>query len=138
MNPPNPNNKRKANETLDSRQSKKRNVILVGTKLEIIQCAKDGATTSDLARKYNLSASTISTILNPAKKDKLIELVAKNKVLEGTKTMKLAHYSDIDKAVDTWFANVSRLKNIAITGPDIKEKSLALASKLNHPDSFFE
>ena len=113
---------------------KKRNVILVGTKLEIIQCAKDGDSTGDLARKYNLSASTISTILNPANKDKLIELVEKNKVLEGTKTIKLAHYGNIDKAVDTWFANFSRLNNIAITGSDIKEKALALASKLNHPD----
>ena len=32
------------------------------------------------------------------------------------------------------YTNVSRLNNIAVTGPDIKEKALALASKLNHPD----
>ena len=93
-------NKRKAQTTLDSPQSKKRHVILVGTKLEIIQGHKNGVSTSDLARKYNLSASTISTIINPANQEKLIGLVAKSKVLETTKTLKLAQYMDIDRAVD--------------------------------------
>ena len=44
---------------------KKRNVICLQTKLEIIKKYRSGMQTGDLAKEYGLASSTISTIIKP-------------------------------------------------------------------------
>ena len=76
---------------------KKRNVICLQTKLEIIKKYRSGMQTWDLAREYGLASSTISTIIKPNFVAKVEELLAKGKVDEKTTHMKFPSYPDIEK-----------------------------------------
>jgi hypothetical protein len=111
---------------------KKRNVIDARTKLEIIQKAKTMKGV-DLAKKYNLSTSTISTIMSS--EPTLVKLIAKNIITEKTKRYRAPDYPKLERAVDVWFSEMKSRKNVTISGPDIQEKALFFAGKLGY-DNF--
>ena len=108
------NKKRKIIDDDDQAKSepkRKRNVIDVKTKLEILNQAENLSTT-ELSTRFNLPLSTISTILNSKSKKKL-ELFGDNlkseKSIVNVKHMKSSTYPDIEKALDLWFAETKKI-----------------------------
>ena len=90
--------KRKADDESPSNHTpSKRKVINAQIKLSIINDSKTFSN-SELACKYQLAKSTISTILNPSRKKKLIDLYESNNLDLSVKHLKFSTYPDIENA----------------------------------------
>ena len=92
----------------------------------------DNLSTNELADKYQLAKSTISTIINPVSKKKLTDLFEKNLIDSSKKHLKLPTYLDIENALDLWFAETKKMKNVVINGPDLKVRDIKFGVMLNH------
>jgi hypothetical protein len=82
--------------------SKKRKQINNETKLEIIQ-NKDNLKPGELASKFGLPPSTISTIIG--NKEKILEYFQQNKIDERRKRIRVSNYKSIEEALILWFIN---------------------------------
>ena len=85
---------------------------------------KNSASTTELVKKYNLSASTISTIINEKNQEKIRHLTENELIKPDCKRMKLPIYQKIDEAMDLWFKNTIKEKNVTIDGTIIQEQAL--------------
>ena len=123
------------NLNLSKDKPKKRKIISIETKLEIIEKAKNVINTPTfLSKQYDLPVSTISTILNKQNQEKLQALYQNNLVQPNQKRIKRAKYDDLDQAVDFWFTQEKSLNNVTIDGPMIKAQALKCATMLGHLD----
>ena len=121
------------NSILSKDKPKKRKIISIETKLEIIDKAKDFKNTpTSLSKQYDLPVSTISTILNKQNQEKLQALYQNNLVQPNQKRIKRAKYDDLDQAVDFWFTEAKSFNNVTIDGPMIKAQALKCATMLGH------
>jgi len=82
------------------RVPKKRNVISLETKYDIILKSKEGVTVSKLSKDFNLATSTICTIL--AEKEKYIQAIEDN-ALRDRKRLKMSTYPKLEEAMAMWF-----------------------------------
>ena len=103
-------------------EKKKRKVIDINMKMDIINDRKNNLSCTELVKKYNLSASTISTIINEKNQEKIKNLTNNELIKPDCKRMKLPLYQKIDEAMDLWFKNTIKEKNITIDGTFIQEK----------------
>lgn len=129
-------NKRQAAETepIIVLEKRRRNIIPIETKMEIIQKAKSqNKPTGELAIEYDLPASTISTIIHPDNVAKLEKMLANRRLDDLNTHVKFPYYPDIEEALDEWLKE-ARANNIRINGGEIKEKALFFAGKFNHTD----
>ncbi|RNA34340.1 tigger transposable element-derived 6-like [Brachionus plicatilis] len=78
---------------------KKRKCISLEVKIK--KHTEQKITTSKLAKKFNVNASTISNILSS--KAKIFEHYEKNLAAPGKKRIKLSSYDNVDQAVLYWF-----------------------------------
>ena len=115
-------------------EKKKRKVIDINLKLAIISDKKNSVSTTELVKKYNLSASTISTIINERNQEKIRHLTENELIKPDCKRMKLPIYQKIDEAMDLWFKNTIKEKNVQIDGTIIQEQALKFASLKGIPD----
>ncbi len=94
-----------------TQQSRKRKQISLDVKYTIIQHHNDGMRPVDIERLFEFTSSTVATIIK--NKEKLVKEYDSNVSANGAKRNKLTmqihqpKYQDIDKAVDTWFADTS-------------------------------
>ena len=109
-------------------EKKKRKVIDINMKMDIINDRKNNLSCTELVKKYNLSASTISTIINEKNQEKIKNLTNNELIKPDCKRMKLPLYQKIDEAMDLWFKNTIKEKNITIDGTFIQEQALKFAS----------
>ena len=85
------------NLILSKDKPKKRKIIDIETKLEIIEKAQDVKNTiTSLSKQYDLPISTISTILNKQNQEKLQALYQNNLVQPNQKRIKRAKYDDLN------------------------------------------
>jgi len=121
-----------------TQQSRKRKQISLDVKYTIIQHHNDGMRPVDIERLFEFTSSTVATIIK--NKEKLVKEYDSNVSANGAKRNKLTmqihqpKYQDIDKAVDTWFAESVSQCNVVIGGPEIKEQALRFAVFLQQPD----
>ena len=88
--------------------TRKRKQISLDIKFAIIKQHNDGMRPVDIEKLYEYTSSTVSTIIK--NKDKIVKEYENNVAANGAKRNKLTmqihrtKYHEIDKAVDTWFA----------------------------------
>lgn len=115
---------------------RKRTVVTLETKVEIIRRLEKNESQSELARQYNLGKSTISEIYK--QKEKILEFVSKLDSLDGSKqrkTMKNARHPQLDEALYMWFIQ-RRLKKDPVSGTYLHEKALEFNTQLGGPPQF--
>ena len=88
-------------------------------------------TKSEIARRYELPRSTLSTILK--NKEKFKHMFATSKLKPGIKRCRLATYQDVEEALFSWFKQ-ARCMNVPISGPIMKIKAKELALKMGHSE----
>ncbi|KAL0871135.1 hypothetical protein ABMA27_004918 [Loxostege sticticalis] len=115
---------------------RKRVVISVSDKYDIIKRLEEGETAPKLAKEYNISKTTIHDIRN--NKTKIINFIAQLKSTEGStsrKSMKPPMDIDLDNALYTWFTE-KRSQRYYITGPILREMAIELNRVLGGPSNF--
>ena len=118
--------------------TRKRKQISLDIKFAIIKQHNDGMRPVDIEKLYEYTSSTVSTIIK--NKDKIVKEYENNVAANGAKRNKLTmqihrpKYHEIDKAVDTWFAESISQTNVVIGGPEIKEQALRFAVFLQQPE----
>lgn len=113
-----------------SSTARKRKVLSFEDKLAILNAVSAGEKKKDVATRFSIPASTLSTILSA-------EHSIRNAVESGTsskkKRLKLSTYTDVDKAVFTWFLD-TRARNVPISGAILQQKAKDFACILGHDD----
>lgn len=97
-------------------QKRKRVVLTINQKLDIIKKLEQGWSTRNLALQYCIGETTVRDLRK--NKDKLINYASNfdsSSGLSGRKTMKLPTYDELDKAMLQWF-NQQRAQNIPVSG----------------------
>ena len=89
---------------------RKRKVIDVSQKLDIIAEYNEKATPTQLSIKYGLSIGTIGTIVSAASQEKLLNLSCDTKI--KAKKIRPAQYDEIGKHLNMWFNDCEVFNNI--------------------------
>ena len=113
-----------------SSEKRKRKVLTIDEKLEIISLLDENHSLAAIASKYGIGRSTVSDI----KRDRQKLLDFKKQTLDMgmyrcPKTMRLGTSTILDKAVYLWFKQ-KRMDGIPISGPILCEKAIQLSKKL--------
>ncbi|XP_066258787.1 tigger transposable element-derived protein 4-like [Euwallacea similis] len=104
--------------------------LSIDEKFRLIKEVESGSRKKDVAAKYEVPASTVSTIL---KNKQAIITAFESGVSGSSKRLKKPTYEDVDKAVLEWFKS-ARMQNLPISGGLIKEKALEFSRKLGQPN----
>lgn len=124
-------------EPSTSGTKRKRVVLTIGKKLEILAELKKGATPTNLAQKFDVARTTINDIKsNAAELEKfLTRMESGDSFVKNRKTVKSATNVALDEAVFLWFLQ-KRNEGIPISGPILCEKALMFNEKLNGDAGF--
>jgi len=97
-------------------RKRKRVVLTINQKLDIIKKLEQGGSTKNLALQYGIGETTVRDLRK--NKNKLINYASNSDSSSGLssrKTMKLSTYDELDKAMLQWF-NQQRAQNIPVSG----------------------
>lgn len=125
-----------ASTSSSSSSKRKRNVLSLQQKLDVISKLHKGESDVSLAHSYNVGKATITDIKN--NRESLMSFASTMDSEEGVKkrkAMKSAQYKDLDDAVSKWFVQRRSLGE-PISGPLLCEKALDLNKKLEGPSDF--
>lgn len=118
-------------------EKRKRVVLGLNQKLEIIKRLKKGETASSIALDYGVGRTTVNDIKRDA--DKIENHVSQMQSTDGDvktrKTMKSAKYEQLDNAMYQWFIQ-ARSQGIPLSGPIIMAKAVVMNKKLNGDPNF--
>jgi len=81
----------------------------------------------EVAKKYGISPSTLSTILKD--QESILKQLQTSVFVPSRKRMQKAQFEDVDTAVYKWFQDVCS-RNVPLTDPLIREKALEFAKML--------
>lgn len=112
-------------------KKRKRVVLTITQKLDIIRRLERGENKHDLMRKFNIGSSTIYDI--KLQKDKLMKFASSaetSKACDERKTLQQPQYEKLDKTLYEWF-KLKREEGIPISGPMLQEKAKDFSEKLN-------
>lgn len=115
---------------------RKRTVLSINQKLEIIKKSENGHTVKSLMREYEIGDQTVRDIIK--KKQKLLEFAGTSDNPKGMcsrKTMKTSTYEDLDKAMVLWF-NQQRAAGIPVSGAVCAAKAKYFFEQLKLPGDF--
>ncbi|KAL4083933.1 hypothetical protein QTP88_029249 [Uroleucon formosanum] len=107
--------------------SVKRKQFSLEEKKNIISEVDNGLKKGEVAKKYGISPSTLSTILK--NRESILKQLKTSVFDPSRKRMRKAQFEDVDTAVYKWFQDV-RSRNVPLTGPLIREKALEFAKML--------
>ena len=93
-------------------------------KQEIIRDVEKGAKNVEICRKYNLSSSTVSTVVKQKNK-----IFGQHKFGDGSKRMRKSTYADVEDALFLWLKD-ARTKSVPVSGPLLKEKANKFAKDM--------
>lgn len=108
---------------------KKRKTISLATKVDILQAVERGDKKGDIAKKFEVQPSTLSTILN--QKEKVMEEWSRSGSASQRKKIRGVTYDDIDQALFQWFTQ-HRACGVPISGPLMLEKAREFAVEFGH------
>lgn len=118
-------------------EKRKRVVLGLDKKLEVIKRLRKGETATSLAQIYGVGRTTVNDIKRDA--EKIEQHVSKMQSTDGDvktrKTMKPARYEELDNAVYQWFIQ-ARSQGIPISGPIIMTKAIEFNKKLDGDPNF--
>ena len=114
--------------------SNKRKSYTIEEKVLFIELIADGRKTqSEICNEYNISNSTISTILS--NKEQILSNYKKNDSYALRKRNRGSKFEDMEKLLLDWYKNV-KSKNININGVVIRAKANEFATLLNKKHEF--
>lgn len=116
--------------------NRKRNVLTMEKKVEILSKLDKGETSVSLARFYNIGKATVTDIKK--NRDAILAFALKIENGDGVKkrkVMKRAKNQDLEKAMEMWFIQ-KMSSNEPISGAQICEKALEMNEKLGGPEDF--
>lgn len=102
--------------------TKTRKTLTLSQKLEILRDLENGASNSAICKSYNLSKSTVSTILK--NKDNIRSARCSN--ISKLKRIRKSQRPDVDQALLKWFS-IQRSQNMPLTGSILQTKAEELA-----------
>lgn len=109
---------------------RRRSVLTLEQKLEIIKRAKKGERVTKLASEYGVGKATVSDLKR--QEEKIMAFVARL-ATDGPKrrkTMRKPHDERVEKAMHLWL-NQEKRKGTTISGPLLKEKAMAFHRQLH-------
>lgn len=115
---------------------RKRNVLSLETKIEIIKRLEKQESQASIAKHYDIGTSTVSDLWK--NKDEILKYVSQLDSIEGVKKRKVlkpAQLKLLEDALFMWFVQ-KRSKGDPITGPLLCEKALDFNEKLGGPSDF--
>nr|XP_031848459.1 jerky protein homolog-like [Nomia melanderi] len=115
---------------------RKRVVLSIKTKHEIIQKLENGESAAKLAKIYGIGKATITGIKN--QKDAIENYLLQADTFDvpiNRKSMMVPKYKNVDDAVFQWFLQ-NREKGVPISGPILCEKALEFNEKLKGNPNF--
>lgn len=113
---------------------RKRNVISIYNKLELIQKRKKGQSLQQLADNYGIGTSTVSDIIKSASKlEKFTESIESEQGTKQRKSMKRADNINLENIIYEWFIQKRSLGE-PISGPILMAKAADINTKIggNH------
>lgn len=119
------------------RKKRKRDVLTIEKKLEIIKELKNGVSASSLSVRLNVPRTTINDIKKNAEEiekyaSQMESLASSSK---KRKTMRKATDQQLDQALYLWFIQ-KRAEGVPLSGPIIQERALFFNEKLNVEKEF--
>lgn len=111
--------------------SKKRKVLTLDDKVAMIEAVSKGEKKKDVAIRFNIPPSTLSTILKS--KEDVLKAVHSGSCSGQRKKLKAATYGDVDEAVFKWFTDI-RAKDIPVSGAVLQQKARDFACLLGCDD----
>lgn len=124
-------------QSSSSGTKRKRNVLTLEKKLEIVNALKKGATASALSVQFDVPRTTINDIKKQS--DDIVKFASQMESQDGRprqrKVMKKATNVALDTALYLWFIQ-KRSEGIPLSGPIIAEKALFFNQKLNGDPAF--
>jgi hypothetical protein len=96
-------------------------------KFNLVKDVDSGFKKKDIAIKYGVPKSTVSTILK--NKEKVIKAIEEGTVGQNCKRLKKGTFENVDRALVEWF-KATRSQKILVSGAFIKENVLELAGRL--------
>jgi|UniRef100_A0A2S2QVQ0 hypothetical protein len=109
----------------------KRKCLSIADKFEILNEVDKGIKKKDIAERYGIPTSSLSTILK--NRENIIRQVESNNLLKNRKRIKVCVYEKVDKAVLKWIA-CKQNYNLPISNMLIKKKAIHFAQKLGFDD----
>jgi ribosomal protein L15 len=101
--------------------------LSIQDKFNLIKDVNSGFKKKDIAIKYGVPKSTVSTILK--NKEKVIKAIEEGTVSQNCKKLKKGTFENLDRAVVDC-SKATRSQNILVSGALIEEKVLELAGRL--------
>jgi hypothetical protein len=102
--------------------------LTISDKYKLLKDVESGIRKKDVAAKFNIPASTVSTILK--KRAEIIKVVENaGETCTNNKRLKKPTYENVDKLVLDWF-KVTREKNVLVSGAMVKQKAPEFAHRL--------
>ncbi|KAH6935351.1 hypothetical protein HPB50_005233 [Hyalomma asiaticum] len=114
-----------------SASTKKRKILTLEDKMAILGAVSAGEKRKDVAAKFGIPASSLSTILNA--KDAIRSSVQHGTDSKKKKKLKSSTYAGVDKAVFTWFMDM-RARNVPISSALLQQKARDYACILGCDD----
>lgn len=111
--------------------ARKRKALSLDEKLSILDAVSNGEKKKDIASRYCIPPSTLSTILKA--KDNLLKAASSGACSGKRMKLKAATFEDVDKAVFKWFTDI-RARNIPVSGAVIQQKAKDFACLLGRDD----
>ncbi|XP_075229665.1 uncharacterized protein LOC142329169 isoform X23 [Lycorma delicatula] len=109
----------------------KRKCISVSKKISVIYEVDKGVKKKDIAQKYGIPASSLSTILK--NRHVILQQLDRRKENLSRKKLRGSTYDDIDEAILKWMT-VMREKKLPLSGTLIRKKALEFGAALEHKD----
>lgn len=105
----------------------KRKCLCLSDKVKLLEDVDKGMKKKDVAIKYSIAASSVSTIL----KNRSAIIEHESSVNVDRKRVKQCSYENVDTVVLKWVTMI-RDKNLPLSGPMIQQKALDFAKDLGH------
>ncbi|XP_028661789.1 jerky protein homolog-like [Erpetoichthys calabaricus] len=115
---------------------RKRVVLSIATKLQIVERAEKGESIAKLSSEFNIGNQTVRDIVR--KKDELYKFVTSSDAFNWTsarKTTKGSKFDDLDRAVFEWFKQ-KRAEGCPVSGPLLLEKAKWFHCEMKIPEPF--
>ncbi|XP_050304313.1 jerky protein homolog-like [Anthonomus grandis grandis] len=109
--------KRRTNQRTGANEKRKRNVLTIEQKMEILKQSENNISVAILAKTYNIGKQTVRDIVK--KKSQLQSFVAKAdsaKAISDGKSLKGSTFRELDDAMTKWFLQ-KRSVGVPISGP---------------------
>lgn len=119
-----------------SNRKRKRDVVTIETKLQIINELNKGASAVGLSNKYGIPRTTINDLKKNAKQ--IEKFASQMQCVRGAKKRKVlskATNETLDEAIYLWFIQ-RRSEGVPLSGPLISEKALYFNKQLNGDENF--